>query len=67
MTDNQLKEYQALANKAFAMFMLKPTAANRKIAQDAGMTYKAAILVNERMSKGDNSAAYIDSLFEEDS
>ena len=67
MTDNELREYQILANKAFALYMLKPNAKNRKIAIDAGMTYKAAILVNERMSKGDNSAEYIDSLFEEDS
>ena len=67
MTDTELREYQILANKAFALYMLKPNAENRKIAIDAGMTYKAAILVNERMSKGDNSAEYIDSLFEEDS
>ena len=65
MTDNELREYQILANKAFALYMLKPNAKNRKIAIDAGMTYKAAILVNERMSKGDNSAEYIDSLFGE--
>jgi len=65
MTDTELKEYQMLANKAFAVFMLNPTPANRKMANDVGMTYKAAILVSERMSKGDNSADYIDSLFEE--
>ena len=65
MTDNDLKEYQALANKAFALFMLKPNTENHKIATDAAMNYKAAILVNKRMSSGDNSAAYIDSLFGE--
>ena len=65
MSDTELREYQVLANKAFALYMLNPNARNRKIAQDAGMTYKAAILVNEEMSKGDNSAEYIDSLFEE--
>lgn len=65
MTDNELKSYQALANKAFANFLRNPTKENHKIAQEAVMTYKAAILVSERISKGDNSAKYIDSLFGE--
>lgn len=51
MTDTELKEYQVLANKAFAMFMLKPTAENHKMATDAVMNFKAAILVNEHIKE----------------
>lgn len=65
MTDNDLREHQVLANKAFALYMLNPTAENHKIATDAAMTFKAAILVNDHISKGDNSAAYIENLFGE--
>ena len=55
MTDNELKEYQVLANKALALFMLNPTPANRKIAADAAMAYKEAILISELMSEDEGS------------
>lgn len=55
MTDNELKSYQVLANKALALFMLNPTLANRKIAADAAMIYKEAILVSELMSEDEGS------------
>lgn len=67
MTDNKLKPYQLLANKAFDDFLKNPTPLNHEIANDAAKLYKAALVVTEGLnSQGDKTAEYIESLFRED-
>lgn len=67
MTDNELKSYQSLANKAFDDFLKKPTPLNHAIVNDAVKLYKAALIVTEGLnSQGDKTAEYIESLFGED-
>jgi len=67
MTDNELKSYQSLANKAFANFIRNPTPLNHAIANDAAKLYKAMLTIAEKLgSHDDKTAAYIESLLEED-
>ena len=66
MTDNKLKSYQSLANKAFANFMSNPTQLNHAIANDAAKLYKAALTVSEGLNnQGDKTAEYIQKLLDE--
>lgn len=66
MNDNELKSYQALANKAFDDFLKNPTPLNHEIANDAAKLYKAMLIVTKGLnSQGDKTAEYIDPLLEE--
>ena len=80
-TDNELKSYQSLANKAFADFLRNPTPLNHAIAKEAVDLYKAvssvsgglnshddktAAYIRSQLQDGDKTAAYIESLLKED-
>ena len=67
MTDNELKRYQSLANKAFDDFLKNPTPLNHAIANDAAKLYKAMLTISEKLKNHDDkTAAYIESQLKDD-